>query len=108
MMKRLFLCFFAAVSLMGLPAVSRAQGVDLHGYHDPCAIVDGDAGNVISGDRAGGGPHGEPDGCSYWHAAVGFTNSTVPLLLAVLPALVLILAIWKGPWLFRLLLARFA
>lgn len=107
-------CVLCACMLFpALPSHAQVQPrpiYDLQGYRDPCAIPDSDAGNTVAADApyGGVGRSGEPDACSYWHTSVGFTQSIAPIARVLLPTLLVILAIWRGPWLLKHLLNGFS
>jgi hypothetical protein len=57
------------------------------------------------GQTYGLGQAGSPAASDYLSAAQGFNSSLAPLLTAILPVLVVILAIWKGPMIFKKLVS---
>ena len=54
------------------------------------------------------GQAGSPASSDYFNAAQGFNSSLAPLLTAILPVLVVILAIWQGPKLLKRLTTMMA
>jgi uncharacterized protein YceK len=79
--------------------------VDANGFKNPC----GQEHAAGSGPgTAGAGLNGSPDFCEMYTSASGFLGSVVPILQVVLPVLLLMLAIWKGPMIIRLLSRRFS
>lgn len=56
------------------------------------------------GQTYGLGQGGSPAASDYLNAAMGFNTSLAPILTAILPVLVVILAVWKGPVIFKKLI----
>lgn len=79
------------VTAIMLPAASMAQ-----------------AGGGTGGQTYGLGQAGSPAAADYLGAAQGFNSSLSPLLTAVLPVLVVILAIWTAPKLLKRLVTMMA
>lgn len=59
---------------------------------------------TTGGQTYGLGQGGSPAASDYLSAAQGFNTSLAPILTAILPVLVVILAVWKGPVIFKKLI----
>jgi len=59
---------------------------------------------ATGGQTYGLGQGGSPAASDYLNAAMGFNTSLAPILTAILPVLVVILAVWKGPVIFKKLI----
>lgn len=67
----------------------------------------GASAQAAGGQTYGLGQQGSPVAADYTSSAIGFSSSLSPLLTAILPTLVVILAIWRGPWLLKHLVNGF-
>jgi hypothetical protein len=54
------------------------------------------------------GQNGAPAATDYYNAANGFSSSIGPILTAILPVLLLMLAIWNGPRIIKGLVTKFS
>ena len=54
------------------------------------------------------GQNGAPAATDYYNAANGFSSAIGPILTAILPVLLLMLAIWQGPRIIKALVMRFS